>query len=205
MNKVLFFKYAINTGFADIKLTHEKVVECPIFNKGNEVKLFDYIWSEQDKNEEAFVKKHFPEITPLYDSFFTDKVQEMVISLYNKDAYNNPSLGSRLKNLSSLRMINEQIMDILLRELHNGKTWDDITDKIGSRSKAIAEFLDSYHNISGSLKDQCINIYKTASKYGEHSEEDVRDDPDFPTSRMVAAHAMGLLELFKTSNKLLHI
>jgi hypothetical protein len=34
---------AINTGFADIKLTHQEVVPCPIFNKGNEIELIEHI------------------------------------------------------------------------------------------------------------------------------------------------------------------
>lgn len=200
----VIFKYAINTGFADIKLSHGKLVDCPIFEKGNEDILFNYIWSEHDKDSEAFVKKHYPELIPLYDSFFTEKVQEKTISLFNNDYYKNPSLGARLDNLSSLRMINEQIMDILLQQLH-GKIWNEIHDKIGSRSRAIAEYLESYKDISYALKEQSVNIYKTASKYGEHSEAEVINDPDFPTHRMVGALALALLELFQTSNRILNL
>lgn len=196
--------YAINTGFADIKISHEKKVDCPIFSKNSESELIQYIWDEQNKTKEAYVKKEFPEIVPLFDAFLTDKVQEKVISLYFHHNYNNASLGDRLTSLSSLRMINEQILDVLFKELH-GRTWKDITDKIGSRSRVIAEHLESYHDISSSMRDECINIYKTASKYGEHGEEDIKDDREFPSHRMIAAHAMGILELFKKANKLLEL
>lgn len=196
--------YAINTGFADIKLRHEKRVDCPIFEKGNEAELFDYIWEVQNKTEEAFVKSNFPEIIPLYDIHFTDKVKEKVLSLYNNNGFNNSSLKSRLENLSSLRMINEQIMDILYEEIH-GKTWRDITESIGGRSKAIALALGSLGTISDYLRDVCVGIYHMSSKYGEHSEEDVKEDSGFPTNRMIDGYAKGLLELFIASNKLLNL
>lgn len=185
--------HAINTGFADVKLSHEKVLECPIFDKGDEERLIKHIWDTFNNSEIGKIKSNFPEFIDFADAYFDVANYEVLVSLLKDDNFSSPAIGKRVTNLAMLRRVTECIMDIVHVEF-----LDSIGEAVNSRATRlndIADYLNRREDIPTHIYGIIINIRKTANQYGSHTPEEAERIVDYPSHNVIRGYVWGLTDV----------
>lgn len=187
--------YCINTGFADIKLRFNEVLECPIYEKGSEEDLINYIWETYNNTDAAVLRRDYPDVFEFADTYFDDASLELLSNLLHKKRFESNSLADRVENLARLRRLNEHLMDILRHE-HLKVELSDITNNAGRRTIEIIDYLRNVRgeNVPGHITNSVKDIYYTASEFGSHSVIQAETVPDYPSSYGIVGLTNGFLE-----------
>jgi hypothetical protein len=185
----------INTGQADVKLriSGSKIVDCRIFDKGNEQELCDYIWTEYEKTEEAQTDFKYPDVFEFAASHFTDADKEHLYELYNKDKYSSVSIADRVVNLANLRRAAESLMIVIHNKYLGGYPQIANNRRLGE----VADHLNKEGLIPIHLYGVLTNIRKTANQYGSHPPGTEQELAEYPSADLISGYALGLKDVFK--------
>jgi hypothetical protein len=185
--------YCINTGFADLKLKIADTVDCPIFEKGEEDKLFAKIIEDYHRTEEAGIDFKFPEIFQFASIYFSAADLEVLYDLFKKEKYCSTAIADRVSNLSNLRRITEHLIDIIHVRYLNGQP---VPSSPGVRLREITDYLNGNNEIPTHIYGIITNIRKTASNYASHTPEQASKIGDYPDANIIEGYAKGLTAVF---------
>ena len=187
------FPCAINTGFANIKLSYQEVVPCPIFEKGNESVLLEHIKAQFINSEIGVLYAQYPEIMAFCESNLNDTNFSLFINLLKNENFACERIDERVKNLSSLRRLNESIFDLIfVNYLFNAS---GIIKSTSSRVNDIAHYLRDKNDIPPPIFGATVNIQKTASTYGCHNPDEASKLGYYPTSYTLKTLTNGLIDI----------
>jgi hypothetical protein len=186
--------YCVNTGFADIKLQYREVLDCPIFEKGQEDDLIQYIWDTYNNTEGARLRAKYPELFEFADLYFDDASLQLLTALLDKNKYESNYTVDKVDNLSRLRRLNEHLMDILRIE-YLFVDLNQITGNAARRTVEIIEYCKNLPNekVPGHIINSIRDIYYTCSEYGSHSVEQATATKDYPTQYDIIGMTNGFL------------
>ncbi len=194
--------YCVNTGFAEIKLQYNEVLECPIYEKGQEDDLIEFIWQTYNDTDAAKLRQDFPEPFDFADSYFDDADLEVLSQLLYKNAFKSEKIADRIDNLTRLRRIVEHTMDIIYH--HHLNQQSGIIRNRSSRASDITNYLKGLGVVPPQISGSIFNILSTASSFGSHTPEQAEQIEDYPTSNSIVSLTFGLFEIFIWAKKLLN-
>jgi hypothetical protein len=194
--------YCVNTGFAEIKLQYNEVLECPIYEKGQEEELIDFIWHTYNESGGAKLRQDFPEPFDFADSYFDDADLEVLSKLLHNNAYKSERIADRIDNLTRLRRLVEHTMDIVFN--HHLNQQPGVIRNRSSRASDIINHLNGLGVVPPQIFGSVVNILKTASSFGSHTPEQAEKIQDYPTSNSILSLTFGLFEIFIWAKKLLN-
>ena len=192
--KDVILPYCINTGFADLKQRMGNKVDCPIFEKGNEAALFDFIWETFANTDIAKLLHDHPAIFGVVDDFFDDADYQLIISLFKNGKFRSDNIPDRVDSLHKLRRTVENLMDLIhWKYLGNDPT---IVTAPGSRLREITERIHANEGIPVHVFGTLTSIRKTAGAYGSHTPEQATALAEYPSGDYIAGLAMSLKDVF---------
>jgi len=193
--------YCINTGFADIKLRFNEVLDCPIYEKGSEEQLLQYIWEVYNESDIAKLRSNYSHVMDFADHYFDDANFKVLCSLLLKQKFESNNLVDVISNLSQLRRIVEHTMDIIHREhLHSQS---GIVYNRSTRTSDVINYLNKNTDVPPQVFGNVVNILKTASNFGSHTPEQAAAMEDYPTNNTVIGLVYGYFETASWAKKLL--
>ncbi|MGV2451016.1 UNVERIFIED_CONTAM: hypothetical protein POZ17_11635 [Ralstonia mannitolilytica] len=192
----IYLPYCINTGFADIKTQLNNYdVPCEIFEKGNEDKLFDFIWSTHNNSDVGKLLVSFPAIFELAQRMFDDTNFELLKELYSRDNYNLPGITERVKNLQTIRKTSEHLFDLVYSNYLGGL--GGIINSNGSRFSDITNYLFQQKDLPIHLNSFLITLRKTCSEYGAHNPQAAASIQDYPSNNFITSLSIGLIDIYE--------
>lgn len=184
----------INTGFADLKMKLADTVECPIYDKGDEEKLFADIWDSYNNSQDAILRVHYPEVFDIADSYFDGAAIALLAMLLTNEKYQSTSIGDRVDNLARLRRTMEHLMDKLHSEYLGGAA--GIVHSPATRAKDILHYLRGVEHVPIHIFGFAINLLSTASNYGSHNPAEAAAIADYPSGNALKSLTEGMFEVF---------
>jgi hypothetical protein len=194
--------FCINTGFAEIKLQYQEVIECPIYEKGNEDQLLQYIWDSYNDTDGAKLRLNYPDLFEFADSYFDDADLEVLFNLLHKNKFESNSIVDRISSLSNLRRLIEHTMDIVFRVHLNNQV--GIIRSRSSRASDLINFLNNNGAVPTHIFGNVLNILKTASNYGSHTPEQASKIADYPSNNSIVSLTYGFFEIAQWAKKLVN-
>ena len=193
--------FCINTGFADVKLSHAGVVPCEIFEKGDELNLLKYIWESYNGLDDSKLRKQHPGCFEFADTYFDLPNLALLTELLKGDSFESNDIAKRVINLSSLRRLNEHIMDILyIKHLHSPS---GVIKSSASRANDIFFHINDSKRVPPEIHGAWTSIYKVASNFGSHTPEEAYKISDYPSANTIIMLTFGLLNIIDWANNLL--
>lgn len=193
--------YCINTGFADVKVSHSEVVNCKIFEKGNEQELINYIWEAYNSSREAILRKNYPDCFEFADAYFDEPNLAILSEILKGDTFKSNSIAIRVMVLATLRRLNEHLMDVIFEKYLNS-LFGVIRSK-ASRANDIFYYIKDKEDVPTQIVGGTINLYKIASEYGSHTPEDAQKIDDYPSNNTIISLTYSFLETVNWAKKLL--
>ncbi|SEO65305.1 hypothetical protein SAMN05192574_110137 [Mucilaginibacter gossypiicola] len=197
-----FLPYCINTGFADVKVSHSEVVNCEIFEKGNEQALINFIWDTYNNSTEAVLRKNYPDCFEFADAYFDEPNLAILSEILKGDTFKSDSIATRVMVLASLRRLNEHLMDVVFDKYLNNSS--GIIQKNSSRSSDVFNYINDKEGILPHIYYPAINLYKVTSNFGSHSPEDAQKIADYPSSNTTISLIHNFLDLVTWAKKLIN-
>jgi len=197
------FSCAINTGFADIKLKIESTVPCPIFEKGQEEKLFEHIKANFIDSDLGKLHKDHPDVISFMENYFEQSNYDLIIHFLKTQKYKSNDAASRIRNLAELRRVHEHIWDILYEQyLH--KPLIDFKGDPGKRTGQIRNFINGdQRTIPSFIFHWSDDLFMAASNYGDHNPVVDSSLENLPSSYFITSLFHGLLETICWCNNLI--
>lgn len=192
--------YCINTGFADLKLRLSNKVNCPIFEKGNEIELINHIWEEYMKSGDAKLLLAYPEIFELAIENFDDAAYAVISGLFADKKYLASDIACRVNNLSALRRTTEHLMDLINQNYLGNST---PISSPGSRLKEITMFLNDKGDIPVHVFSTITSIRKIAGYFGSHTPNNSEEIEAYPSGELIGGLAMSLKDAFLWAKKII--
>jgi hypothetical protein len=193
--------FCINTGFADIKLHYESVLQCKIFEKGKENDLFEFIWETYNNSDGGKLRSDYPELYEFADLYFEDVNMEVLSSILIRKKFESNKITDIVSTLSSLRRLLEHTMDIIFKK-YLGEQNGIIKNK-ASRASDILNYLNNNQSVPPQVFGAAIIILRTASNYGSHTPEQAAEIRDYPTKDSIIGLTYGFFEIIRWSNKII--
>lgn len=193
--------FCINTGFAEIKLQYQEVLQCSIYEKGNEDELLQFIWDSYNNSDGAKLRMNYPEVFEFADTYFKDADLEVLSNLLDKRRFESNNIVDRISNLSSLRRLVEHIMDIVF-EFHLNHQASIIRNR-STRASDVINYLNGNGSVPPQIFGNVVNILKTASNYGSHTPEQAAQIADYPTNDSIHGLTLGFFGTISWAKKLL--
>jgi hypothetical protein len=193
--------YCINTGFAELKLQYQEVLQCPIYEKGKEDELIQFIWDTYNDSEGAKLRTDFPDVFSFADVYFDDANVEVLSSLLLKRKYESTNISDRIDSLARLRRLTEHTMDIIY--INHLQRQTGIIRNRSTRASDVINYLNDAINVPTQVFGSVINILRTASNYGSHTPEEAEATSDYPTNNSIISLTHGFFEIIYWTNKLL--
>lgn len=193
--------YCINTGFADIKLNYQEVLPCPIFEKGEESKLFEHIWKQYNNTDAAKVRQQYPEVFSFADTYFDEPNIEVLTDLLLSEKFKSNSIAERVSNLATLRRLIEHTMDCLFVSFLHSRS--GVVNGSATRAGDILHYLKDLGYVPPHIFGATKNIMKTASNFGSHTPEQALGIQDYPTNNSIIGLTFGFFDIINWAQKLL--
>lgn len=193
--------YCINTGFAEVRLQYQEVLECRVFEKGHENDLFQYIWESYNNTDSAKLRVAYPQIFEFVDIFFDHADMETLSSLLLNNKYESNAIVDRINNLTNLRRLIEHTMDIIFDQ-YLGRQGGIVSSK-ASRSSDIINHLNRIGVVPPQVFGAIVNILRTASSFGSHTPEQATLIVDYPSNNSIKGLTYGFFEVIGWVKKLL--
>lgn len=197
-----FIPYCINTGFADLKVSHGEVVDCKIFEKGNEQELMNHIWETYNNSNDAILRKKYPECFEFADAHFEPSNLGILTSILTDDSFTSNNIASRVMVLASLRRLNEHLMDILFdKHLHRPS---NVIRNDASRANDIFNHIKINEGMPSQISGSIINLYKITSNFGNHNPTKPQDIAAYPSSNTIISLTYSFFDILNWANTLLN-
>jgi hypothetical protein len=193
--------YCINTGFSEFRLQHAEVLDCPIFEKGNETELLTHVWDTYNNTEQAKLRKDYPDVFEFADQYFDDADAEVLTSLLLHKKYESEQIADIISSLAALRRLCEHSMDIIFSTYLGNQ--EGIIRNRSSRASDIVNYLNGQSRIPTQIFGTVVNILKTGSNYGSHTPEQATAVADYPGKNTVVGLVHSYFEVAKWCTKLL--
>jgi hypothetical protein len=193
--------FCINTGFAEIKLQYQEVVQCRIFEKGQENELFQFIWESYKNTDAAILRMNYPDVFEFADAYFENADMEILSSLLLNQRYESNKISDKINNLSNLRRLIEHTMDIIF-DRHLAKQ-SGIVRKNSTRASDIINHLNGHGVVPTHVFGTIVNILKTASNFGSHTPEQATLISDYPSNNLIKGLTYGYFDVIDWAKKLL--
>lgn len=187
--------YCINTGFSDLKLRlRQIVVDCPIFEKGNEKDLFAHIWNIYSKSDRAKLINAYPGIFGFVFDRFGNVEAEALVDMFKGEGFKRKDIASRKNSLNCLRGSVEHLMNIV-HDVYLGNSQTIFSQGV-SRLVSITEHLKNYDEIPVHVYSTVTTIRKTAGRYGTHNPPDPIPEEEYPSEDYITGLALSLRDVF---------
>jgi len=196
-----FLPYCINTGFADVKVSHSEVVNCKIFEKGNEQDLINYIWETYNNSSDAIVRKNYPECFEFADQYFDEPSLAILTEILKGDNFKTNSIANRVMVLATLRRLNEHLIDILFDQYLNSSS--GIINSRAGRTKDIFYHIMENEAVPAQIDSGFKSLYRITSEYGSHTPEDAQKILDYPSNHTMVALTYNFLDIVSWAKNLL--
>lgn len=194
-NYGIHIPYCINTGFSDLKLRlRQIVVDCPIFEKGNEKDLFAHIWDTYSKSDRAKLINAYPGIFGFVFDVFADVEAETIADLFIGDKFKSKLVPTRKNNLNCLRGTAEHLIDILHRDFLNGAP--NIISTPGRRLGEVADHIWNNQDMPVHVYSVLTAIRKVAGEYGAHNPQTPQQENEYPSEDYITGLALSLRDVF---------
>ncbi|NJI72725.1 hypothetical protein HCX49_05865 [Sphingobacterium kitahiroshimense] len=194
--KNIIIPFCINTGFAELKTKIAKYkIECPIFDKGSEEALLDYIIKGFNNSDLGKLLYEFPDIFKFCSRHFDESDFAVIFKLFDKGKFQATEIADRISTLASLRRITEHLGDKIY-DLYLGKHGPTISSP-ASRVKDIFYYLHNNKDIPSHLYFFVLNVHGVGSSYGSHTPENASKESDYPSIFFISGLALGLNDLFR--------
>lgn len=142
-----------------------------VFTKGtHHQSMFTWLKETIIELPDASIRLIYSDVFEVVNGLFTEEEEEMLI-----DALQLSGISARediVNGLALLRRLLELLMDIACRK-HLGKPPDEFLKGYGSRTRRIMEALQN-KAMPAELFNTASSLYRTCSKYGSHSERNLR-------------------------------
>lgn len=192
--KGIVIPYCINTGFADLKLRMGTRIDCTIFEKGNEPDLFNHIWDSYKKTDAAILRAEYPEAFDFTDEYFSEANAELFSCLLHKEHFKSNQIADRIRNLGTLRILAEHLIDIVHDKYLGG--YPDVSGNMGSRLGTILQELQNRRDIPVHVFGTLTSIRKTASEFGSHTPQQAEKIADYPTNNTITGLTFCVFDAF---------
>jgi hypothetical protein len=190
----IYIPYCINTAFADLKLRLGKKVACKIFEKGHEDELFKYIWETYNSADAVKIRFQYPNVFAVADEHFSEQNIGLLSKLLIDGHYDSNNIGDRVRNLGTLRVIAEHLMDILHAKYLSGVP--DVSRDLGRRLGTIVNYMNEQHDLPVHINGTLTSIRKTASEFGNHTPQQASSLSNYPTNNTIAGLTFCLFDVF---------
>jgi hypothetical protein len=181
--------YAINTGFANIASSHKEVVDCKVFEKGEEDKLIKHIWGTFENSLIGQLRRDYSAFE-FAEEYFDDVNFGVLVKLLEGKQFEARDITRRVANLMAMRRLNEHVMDIV-HDLHlNGAI---AINNQGRRTLEIADVLRSNGVMLDHVYYSVLNIYRTASNFGSHTPQTQAEIDKYPSHETLTSCTHALL------------
>jgi hypothetical protein len=184
----------INTGFADLKLKLANSVDCPIYDKGDEERLFSDIWDSYNGTEEAILRSKYPEVFDVADRHFAEPDIAVLSSLLTNEKYKSTLIANRVETLSKLRRTIEHLMD-KLHQVYLGNP-ANVINSPATRAKDVINYIKRNEYLPTHIFGFTMNLLNTASNFGSHTPEQANTIADYPSGNALKSITEGMFEIF---------
>lgn len=149
----------------------------PVFQKNKQHdELFEWLRIAISQLPEDIIRKRYDDVFDKINPLFSDEEEDLLVDILQ-------SLGTSdttviITNLAILRRLLERLFDVYCIEKLK-KLPGDFTIGHGSRTRKIIDFMHNKY-LPGELYVTANILYKTCSKYGNHSDLNIKSDSFIP-------------------------
>jgi hypothetical protein len=125
--------------------------------------------------------------------YFNEANFELLIKLLRKDNFKSNAIEDRIQNLSTLRVLNEHLFELLFEKYLLSPS--GVINSPASKVNDIVYYLSDKKDIPPHIFGGAINIQKTASNYGSHTRDSAAKIPEYPTNYTINSLTLGFFEI----------